>query len=520
MSFFALTAGLDRLRYLGTPAAQTDADRRSPPYRADVDGLRAIAVAAVVYFHLFAPKHSGGFVGVDVFFVISGFLITDIIVQAQQRGTFSVVEFYRRRVLRIFPALILVLAFCLLVGFFTLLPGDFKRLARHLGAGTLFYANIEQIAGAGYFAEDAKSNPLLHLWSLGVEEQFYIAWPLLLHLARRRIGWAIAGVFIVSFVINVVFIHRSAIDFFSPMTRAWELALGGLLVPLRNWRERSVTLAKHRNTMAVVGAALMFAAFATFAPSWSYPGWKALVPTLGAALLIGAGADNVVGRLLAWRLATYIGRLSYAIYLWHWPLLTFFVLRFGEPDAIGRSALLILTLGLAAATYHLLETPLRRAPMRTREHAAALLGLGSGLLVAAAGVVYSFEGFPSRVPQTVRVLAAIDDPYAFFDFAKVVRAACFDKAPADLMRQNPSPCVERRRPLVFLWGDSYAATLWHGLDQASRVLGFGVAQFTSGDGPPFFLPGRRSENGTELTKLNGDTLDAVKRLQPELIILT
>lgn len=206
-------------------------------YRPDIDGLRAVAVLLVVGFHAFPGRFPGGFVGVDIFFVISGYLITGILLKEMESSDFSFARFYARRVRRIFPALILVLLCCFVVGWFVLLPDEFKALGKHIFGGAAFFSNFVLLHDAGYFDAAAVRKPLLHLWSLGIEEQFYIVWPVVLFLAFqiRRVGWMITAIFVASFLANVLTIGRNPVAaFYWPFTRAWELMSGGILVWMVN----------------------------------------------------------------------------------------------------------------------------------------------------------------------------------------------------------------------------------------------------------------------------------------------
>ena len=341
---------------------------RHPAYRPDVDGLRAVAVLAVLAYHAFPHSAPGGFAGVDVFFVISGFLITGIILDGLKDGSFTFADFYWRRVRRIFPALILVLAFSLLLGWLLLLPDEFAMLGKHVAAGAGFVSNIVFWREAGYFDAAAELKPLLHLWSLGVEEQYYFVWPLLLFLfrkdAKRMLGMMLA-LAAVSFAANVLLIGaRPEAAFYLPLTRFWELMAGGLLAFF------GLRQARHPNVTAIAGAGLLALSFGLLDGQRDFPGWWALLPVAGSALLISAGPAAWINRnLLASRAMVYAGLISYPLYLWHWPLLSYArIVHGGEPPAALRWGLLAAAVVLSVLTYELVEKKIRfaRLPVMRR----------------------------------------------------------------------------------------------------------------------------------------------------------
>ena len=261
---------------------------RTAVYRADIDGLRGISVLAVIAFHAFPDLVPGGFIGVDVFFVISGFLISGIIFDEMRSDAFSLRSFYARRIRRIFPALVLVLTVTALVGWWILLPQDMLRLGKQLLSSAAFVANFYFWFQSGYFSPDAHSFPLLHLWSLGVEEQFYIVWPLVLLLLRRRPDRIFAAILVIaalSFLLNILTIDHHEANFYSPLTRAWELMLGAAVA----WLVRhypSVVTARQTEPLRILGLLAILSAAFMFNSQMRYPGWLALVPTIGSALLV------------------------------------------------------------------------------------------------------------------------------------------------------------------------------------------------------------------------------------------
>lgn len=371
---------------------------RPGDYRPDIDGLRAIAVLSVVIFHAFPSLIQGGFVGVDIFFVISGFLISKHIWDELDSGTFSIKLFYARRVRRIFPALGLVLLASMLAGWVILTPGEYEQLGKHVAAGVLFVSNIVFWKEAGYFDNAADTKPLLHLWSLGIEEQFYIVWPLFLAFFwrySRHLTWAFIGVLGISLSYSLITVHRDVVaDFYSPLTRFWELALGAGLAHLA--ARKSASNALRFSAISWLGLCLILAALVIVKRDDAFPGAWALLPTLGAACLIYAGEDAWLNRqLLSHRLLVWIGLISYPLYLWHWPLLSFArIMESGTPSAAIRLSLLVASVALAWLTYRLLERPVRSRP---RSGKIILILCLSMVFIGAAGLtVKKLSGFKSR----------------------------------------------------------------------------------------------------------------------------
>ncbi|MDR2852050.1 MAG: acyltransferase [Burkholderiaceae bacterium] len=367
-----------------------------PKYRPDIDGLRAIAVLSVVGFHAFPAWIKGGFIGVDLFFVISGFLITTIILGSFEGEGFSYRTFYARRIRRIFPALVLVMAVTLAAGWYLLLPDEWAQLGRHLAGGAGFVSNFVFWHEAGYFDTASETKLLLHLWSLSIEEQFYIVWPLLLGLALWR-KWPVlpvlAVIALVSFLINVGLVttgHASA-AFYAPPARAWELMAGGMLACLRlhtfkPWLPWSPALRSH--VQSIAGVALIVLGLVFIRDGQAFPGWWALLPVLGAVLCIAAGPGGWLNRvLLAWRPMVWVGLISYPLYLWHWPLLAFARLLANDiPSRNVRIGVVIAAFALAWLTYRFVEKKLRRGrgarPIVILCAAMVALGLAGALVVS------------------------------------------------------------------------------------------------------------------------------------------
>jgi peptidoglycan/LPS O-acetylase OafA/YrhL len=387
-----------------------------PSYRPDVDGLRAIAVLAVVAFHAFPRAAPGGFAGVDVFFVISGFLISSIIFDDLKSGRFSFAGFYWRRVRRIFPALVLVLAACLALGWLLLLPDEYAALGKHVAAGAAFASNIALWREAGYFDTASDLKPLLHLWSLGVEEQYYLVWPMLLFLFRKRRAHMlamIAAIAALSFAANIgLTLYKPNAAFFLPAGRFWELLAGSLLAYFHHHGRLPDA---YRNTKAALGAAMIAAAFALLEAGRAFPGWWALLPVLGTVLLIWAGPAAWLNRcVLSQPALVFVGLVSYPWYLWHWPLLSYArIAHDGEAPAALRLGLCALSLLLAWLTYELVEKKVRFSKLPAVRRVAVPAVAASMAAAAVAGVLAS----QSRLlPQSAALPYAREASRAYTDW--------------------------------------------------------------------------------------------------------
>jgi len=372
-------------------------------YRADIDGLRAIAVFSVVCFHAFPDWLEGGFMGVDVFFVISGYLISIIVFESLEENRFSFNDFYGRRIRRIFPALILVLLFCYVFGWFTLLADEYQQLGKHMAAGATFLSNFILWRESGYFDTAAETKPLLHLWSLGIEEQFYIIWPPLLWLAfkqRIKLIYVVLSLGVISFVFNICSISFNSIAaFYSPQTRFWELIIGSLL-SLIFLKKYCVKFFEPYNTLlSVSGLILVFISF-IFLSKRSVPGYCALLPTIGTALLLLTRDSWINRKILACQLMVWLGLISFPLYLWHWPLLSFgHILKGDELTTLMKFGLVLLSVVLAMITYQFIEKPIR-SPVQNKFKTIAL-GLFMIIIAFLGFNLYLREGLEFRYKKLI-----------------------------------------------------------------------------------------------------------------------
>jgi peptidoglycan/LPS O-acetylase OafA/YrhL len=441
-------------------------------YRRDIDGLRAVAVIAVVLYHAFPRLMPGGFIGVDIFFVISGYLITEIIVGGLDGPAgFSFADFYARRIRRIFPALIAVLFATLAAGIWIFLPSELTSLANNAIASALFNANLMLLSETGYFDIDANQKPLLHLWSLGIEEQFYLAWPLALWLTpHRRRRAMIAVVLTGSFALNVALVktHPQA-TFYLPFTRAWELLAGALLVGV------AVKNARLKEMFGALG--FIFAiAFFVYNAGTTFPGWAALLPVVGTCLTILAEGCLLGRILLSHPLAATIGRISYPLYLWHWPLLVFpHAYLFRPLTTIETILLVVAATVLAWLTYEVIERPIRSGKLGGAK--TALAGMAAVAISAAVAL-----RMPPQLPPDIGRLVDVapESPTESRIHQCMVMLTVADSGFSD-------ECIERQRPLIAVLGDSTAAALVPGLRDLQSRHRFGIAQFAMAGCQPLIV---------------------------------
>ncbi len=369
-------------------------------YRSDIDGLRALAVVSVVIFHAFSWLVPGGYAGVDVFFVISGYLITTNILNGLNESTFTIQGFYRRRIRRIFPALVTMLAFVYALGWFVLLASEYRQLGKHVGSGASFISNIILWKESGYFDTSSAVKPLTHLWSLGIEEQFYIVWPLLLWVVfkiRLHVLASTVVLAIVSFGFGLYALNHDVVGaYYSPFNRFWELLVGAILAVVMLRQTPADRASKPQHLLAFLGLALvLFTMFGLDAQS-KFPGWNALAPTVGAAFMIGAGSRTFTARrIFSLRPMVWIGLISFPLYLWHWPLLTFArIIASTVPSAGVRFGAVVVSVLLSWVTYRLIEKPLRFHP-RVKVVTGALVA--SMVVIGLVGyVTFENDGISSR----------------------------------------------------------------------------------------------------------------------------
>ncbi len=460
-------------------------------YRPDIDGLRALAVLSVLVFHVDPALLPGGFLGVDIFFVISGYLISLILFREQAEGSFGFAGFYGRRVRRLFPTLILVLVVSLLLGFFALLADEYERLGKHAASAIVFILNFKLLGEAGYFDVVSYSKPLLHLWSLSVEEQFYLLWPILLLASRRfraRTGWVIAGCATLSFFYGW---HLGGISpdqlYYHSLPRFWELLAGVAIAWMHqkngtNWLPSQLQPARARDALSLAGFALAASALLVFDKSMQHPGWSTLWPVLGAVMLVAAGPAALANRMLSWRPMVWTGLISYPLYLWHWPILSYArIAESGSPAPWMLWLGAALAIVLAWATYAGVELPLRRAAASDKgsRRLTLVLCCCMGALLAAAAVIALAKGMPER--------PALD--YFKKNEGQMVREARQDPSCLSLFAGKVAPVYCRQsnagERMIALVGDSHAHVLFSGVSELAAQRSYGTLLLANSGCPPF-----------------------------------
>lgn len=421
-------------------------------YRADIDGLRAIAVLSVVLNHAGVGLFSGGFVGVDVFFVISGYLITSIIMREIDGREFSLVKFYERRIRRIYPALFAMMLLIVCVSAMLYDAENFRDFGKSMIAATFFASNIHFWFETGYFEAPAQLKPLLHTWSLAVEEQYYIIFPALMYILARRfktkIPHILTGIALLSFGWSVYELKNdpSGVFYFAHL-RAWELLIGSILALAAARIKISLTL---RNLLSAIGFGMVVMPIFFYTSNTAFPGMAAAIPALGAALVIYGGieGDVFVGKILSLAPLVFIGQISYSLYLWHWP-----VIIFGKYYAIRRTTtqeviiLLLITFIVSVLSWQFIEKPFRSKTFLKGR--GIFVGAGSVMLLATVvgSIVYFNEGFPARQNQQRLIYETKVYEKCNFNYRK---PALFSVCALGEKKQTPS---------FLFWGDSHALSL-------------------------------------------------------------
>jgi peptidoglycan/LPS O-acetylase OafA/YrhL len=440
-------------------------------YRADIDGLRALAIIPVLFYHVGVPGFAGGFVGVDVFFVISGYLICGLIDTDIKSGSFSLGNFYKRRILRIFPALFVMFLVTSILAYAYCLPVELEEYSRSLASAVGSASNIYFAATAGYFDAPAATKPLLHTWSLGVEEQFYLIAPLLMLLAYRffpkRAKPLFAVLAVLSFAAAVVVSYRNTtFVFYLTPFRAWELMLGALLsigffpVPQTGF---SKNICGVTGLLLVIGAVVFGSATAPLLVVTS-------VASIGSALLIASSerGPSIAGKLLSLRPFVFIGLISYSLYLWHWPLIVFQrtdgLLVADASSTATELVLIVVSIGVACLSWKFVELPFRSKAKDSSK--AAVFGIASTAMVSAfalCGMVLIANGAPFRFPDRVVAIAS----YLAYDPSTAFRSgSCYLASNRQHLDVHTCMTLDPKRPNYLLVGDSHAAHLWFGLHSA------------------------------------------------------
>ena len=492
-------------------------------FRRDIEGLRAVAVLSVLIFHFHGWLVPGGFTGVDIFFVISGYLITGSCVHDLDAGKFSIVRFYWKRARRIIPALTATILVATIGAYAILLPADLVDYSWSAIASATFWSNVYFWQTSNYFSPDAELRPLLHTWSLSVEEQFYIFMPVLISIIYRYLGrrWTIVllPILVASFAASVVATYNApTANFYLIVTRAWELLLGALLMLVKLPPARSTRVVE---AVGLAGAGLLAYGLFGLQPSDSFPGVNAIYPCLGAALVIYAGDSHpdlksqpIVSRLLSLSPMTFIGRISYSLYLVHWPLISLYRYKYlGDPGIWTGFAMFVASIGLAALSWRFIEQPFRQSGPWTGPKpilagaAAALAGICAIGYVGLRG-----DGFPARYPDFAQVHIRATEDWRV--------GSCFNVGSNDLTQFTVAGCMRTSGYPVnaMLWGDSFAAHYSPGLEPNADRLGANVIQYTFAGCPPdlsYYSYARPA-----CTRFNARALDIIRAEKISTVVLS
>ncbi|EOX3278246.1 acyltransferase family protein [Escherichia coli] len=462
-------------------------------YRSDIDGLRAIAVISVLIYHAFPSTLTGGFVGVDIFFVISGYLISGLIIKQINNGSFSFSDFYARRIKRIFPALVVMLLATAVAGYFIMMPGDFAVLGQHIVASSLSFQNLLLLSESGYFDSSSELKPLLHIWSLGVEEQFYLIWPIALiaiyRFSKKPYVW-IALVTAVSFVACAFETKTNpSWAFYAPWFRLWELSIGALVYTLSS-KIKHIEGGRS-DVLSVIAVFILAYAIFNFHSDANFPGVKAAIPVVGSAILIGFCSNSFFSRyILSEKSMIYIGKISYPLYIWHWPILSFYFYLSPEltqqQDTLIRLSIIAASFAMAALTYHFIESNMRHAKGVKSKIVVSSLCAITIVITTSGFISYKRDGFPERFGDGLSMLAS---PIKF-DWEKYVRGdTCHIMGDADVLNiaaGREKKCISNSDKTVVLWGDSHAGASYPGVEFVARSKGIGVTQITGAKRGPLF----------------------------------
>jgi peptidoglycan/LPS O-acetylase OafA/YrhL len=457
----------------------TYATKPATDYRSDIDGLRAVSVLMVVFYHAFPNWLPGGFIGVDVFFVISGYLISRIVYKDLAARKFSFINFYGRRIRRILPGVTLILLACIGLGWLLLWPNEYVQLNKQVIGATTFTSNILLWRESGYFDSAAEVKPLLHLWSLAIEEQFYLLWPITLWVVAwrpTRLFLTIIFLMLGSFAINIWLIRTNAVSaFYLPHSRSWELLLGALLGLLTNptagkesllisWLQQHIVFSNwFYRLCALLGPTLLLLSLLLINKNKVFPGYWALLPAIGAACIIHTGGRSIFNKVLSGRILVWIGLISFPLYLWHWPLLSFSRIAFSDnPPVSVRLFLVIVSLVISWLTYHFVEKACRGA-QRSRLTTLILI-FGFIALTATALAILQDQGVASRhIAQDGAAVRSTADAGG----AGIQMDGDCGLAAADIPKVYHCLSDSREKPIFALIGDSKALALLPGLIRTS-----------------------------------------------------
>ena len=489
-------------------------------YRRDIDGLRAISVLGVIGFHLFPSIFKGGFIGVDIFFVISGFVIARNIQNSVENRTFNFLNFYQRRIIRLYPCLIIVLILCCITGYFFLLPSEYILLSKHIIGGLTYTTNIMLLREASYFDVSNEFKPLMHLWSLGIEGQFYLLWPVIfcfLLKYRKYLNTTIYLILAFSFLFNIFYIkNNEVLVFFSLFSRAWEFMVGAIIsvniVKIKNivWRRKYKLLI---NILSLAALMTLILAIFYFNEVKRYPGWYALIPVISASVLIAFGETLVNKYILSIKFLVDIGLISYPLYLWHWPIISFMNLyQIEKISFLSMLCFLAVLLLISAGTYLYIEKT-----SITKNNMMRILCISGLMLVLTSLLIIFNKGIESRkIHQDYKIYAE--------SLNRTEKINCIDINEAYKLTENwYCDLGNKDYPTrLVAFGDSHALSMLPALEKFAEDYKIHIIFSSSSGCPP--LLGIQSMRGAFIEKhycrlLNNKIYDAVKSLKIPNVLL-
>ena len=506
-------------------------------FRPDIEGLRAIGILLVAGYHANIPGFNGGYIGVDVFFVLSGYLITWLLVQeADKSGTINLIQFYSRRARRLLPAMFLMLAITIPIGAALYAPFEQRVFANSSITTAAYISNLYFAREAtDYLGADSETNPYLHTWSLSVEEQFYFFWPIFIMFALGTFKWqkhknpcyrllywmgAVAGISLLASMVLTK--TNQPLAFFLSPVRAWEFAVGALAVLLPQ-KKKGMKPLFQSNIMSWIGLAGILSAAMTFDKSTVFPGYSACLPVLATALILRAGAvdiNNNVTQILKIKPLQEIGRLSYSWYLWHWPVLIFAASIKAEMTLLEKLGCLLLSLIIAEASYRYVENPLRHNKLLIRKNANSLI-MAALITCVSIGISYSWRLYTKSWEQLPEQLIFTE---AKNDLPMIYTSGCFGKYPDTSVNMEAcSGGTSSASKTMILLGDSHAANWYPALEQMAFNEDWRLLTLAKSACPPISEPIIDKNLGREYTECSewlDSALKTIKNIQPDLVITT
>jgi peptidoglycan/LPS O-acetylase OafA/YrhL len=485
--------------------------KRNFQYRADIDGLRAIAIGLVIGFHYFPEYIHSGFIGVDIFFVISGYLITAIIHPQIQDKRFKLSHFYIKRFKRIFPITLTCLLSCYAIGWFYLIDTEYAQLGKYIGGGAFSAVNFIAFFETGYFDNSSILKPLIHLWSLAIEEQFYIIWPILLSfLIYTKRGRHLFLLLLIFFLLGTIHLNEPNALFYLPYSRFWELLMGATLAIVQTSRISSIYLFKiSHNSLSILGILFLTVGFFLIDEKSLFPGLWALLPVLGSLFIITSKYSSFNTKILSSAPFVFIGKISFSLYIWHWPGISFPVIFYGGmPDLLTRTVILIIIILISVLTYYLIECPIRNSKSKITIALVATLTVLIGLI----GLnTYKRDGLSFRQKHFYEKISNSSTNQNL-----IKQHTCFLLA-NDPVENFEKYCTSSKNKVAILWGDSHAAYLAPGLSHFLEKNGYGFNQYTSADCKPKRI--KLETERKDCFSINLKVLDLIYGNKPDIVFL-